>query len=372
MSQLGNVLVIGGCGFLGHHIVDALQNRPGTTVSVFDLSVQRNRFPGISYHSGDICSRSDVSNVLEIEKPSVIIHTASPKPLMLTAMSLYERVNIEGTKNLLDCAIDCGYVRAFVYTSSASVVHDARSDMMLADETYPILRMPEQREPYSHTKGIADEMVLAANRSMTSGKGDDQYMLTCSIRPAAIFGYGDDGLVQSIAGAAKAGKGRFQIGPGNNTWDVTYVVNVAESHLLAAEALLQATRSDVPADMRVEGEAFIITNGEPVHFWTFSRAIGAAAGYPTAHADIRVVPIWLALWIAIVREWIIWLVSFGKRAPRSNRQAIAYTCMTRTYNIDKARKRLKYEPRISMEEAVSLCGKVWKQNELPAEGKKSK
>jgi len=86
---------------------------------------------------------------------------------------------------------------------------------------------------------------------------------------------------------AEAGKNRFQIGSGDNLFDWTYVGNVARAHILAAKVLLlqssSASRTTLP---RVDGEAFFITNGDPMPFWDFVRAIGDAAGFPVNRKDL--------------------------------------------------------------------------------------
>lgn len=96
---LGNVLVIGGCGFLGSSIVSLLQSTYTSSISVLDLTTTRNRHasPSISYHDGDITSLSSLLSIFEQLKPAVVIHTASPT-LVGGSKALYQKVNVEGTR----------------------------------------------------------------------------------------------------------------------------------------------------------------------------------------------------------------------------------------------------------------------------------
>lgn len=66
-------------------------------------------------------------------------------------------------------------MKAFVYTSSASVIHDAVSHLIEADESFPLVYLPEQKEIYSHMKALADQLVLDANSPIKGG------MLTAAI-----------------------------------------------------------------------------------------------------------------------------------------------------------------------------------------------
>lgn len=344
---LGSVLVVGGCGFVGRHIVSQLLESYSAQVSVFDLRVDRDCFPSVSYYTGDITSSEDVRSVLETVKPQVIIHTASPLALGDHLRPLYEKVNVHGTRNLLDCAGEVGCVKAFVFTSSSSVVHDSVSDLNNVDESLPVLRRPVQHNVYAETKGIADELVLAANRKYGN-------MLTVCLRPAGIFG---EGVQQSIPGFLEVydrGLWRVQLGDNRNLFDFTYVGNVAYAHILAVTALLNAHAQSTPpsSGARVDGEAFYITNDQPYKFWDFTRAVWAAAGHQVDPKDIWVIPNGLGLFIATLVEWIYWLIFLGKKKPNLTRAVFVYSTLNRTYCINKAKLRLGYRPQVGMEEAI--------------------
>jgi len=337
------VLVVGDCGFLGHHVVSQLLESHAL-VSVLDFKLDRNRVHGVEYHSADISIKANVETVLATVRPQVIIHTVSPVTLS-TNTALY-RVNVDGTRNLLECARSIKTVKAFIYTSSASVVHDSISDLIDADEFFTVLYLPDQKEIYSHTKALAEDLVRAAN-----GSGDG--MLTVCLRPAGIFSEGDPNTLRKMIENAQTGKNRFQIGSGKNLFDWTYVGNVARTHILAAEALLFRSSSVSGTTLpRVDGEAFFITNGDPMPFWDFVRAIGDAAGFPVDRKDAWVIPQHVGLALAMLVEWIVWATSLGKQASTMTPGGIRYSCLTRTYRIDKARTRLGYNPTVDMNEGI--------------------
>lgn len=98
------------------------------------------------------------------------------------------------------------------------------------------------------------------------------------------------------------------------------------------------------------GQVFFITNGEPLPFWDFPRALWrlmAPGEYPS-RGNI-VLPKTVGLVVATLSEWWGWLV--GKE-PTFTRFKVTYTCAIRYYNIEKARRLLGYEPQVGLEEGI--------------------
>jgi sterol-4alpha-carboxylate 3-dehydrogenase (decarboxylating) len=346
VQSLGKVVVIGGCGFLGHHIVNLIVSRhPQTAVSVLDVRTTNNRHASstVSYHDGDITDYDAVLELFQRIKPDAVIHTASPTAFLPN--EIHEKVNVGGTKNLLKAAQEVG-VKAFVYTSSASVSLNPKIDVRNADETWPYVTGSAQPEYYTTTKAYAEMAVLAANRK-------PETFLTAAIRPAGIFGEGDVQIIPPMILAFKRGQTKFQVGDNNNTlFDWTYVENIAHGHLLALSALLATHRMapTMPLDTeRVDGEAFIISNGQPVYFWDFARAVWHEAGDRLPLEKVWVLPVGFAFVVGAILEWIFWAMN---RKPGLTRSQVRYSTMPKYYNIDKAKKRLGYEPTVDMKEGV--------------------
>jgi sterol-4alpha-carboxylate 3-dehydrogenase (decarboxylating) len=154
--ELGSVMVIGGCGFLGHHVVRLLLRDYSCSVSVVDLRCTRNRRPdsdGVSYFEADITDADTLETIFSKVKPDVVIHTASPAAQSNDSVShaLFKKVNVDGTAAVVKACQQTG-VKALVYTSSASVMSDNRNDLINADERWPLVRGKEQSEYYSETK----------------------------------------------------------------------------------------------------------------------------------------------------------------------------------------------------------------------------
>ena len=356
-SAFGSVLVIGGCGYLGSSLVQELRaSRSASSISIADIKLSPTRLPDVAYYELDICSQNAVSTLLNRIRPNVIFHTVSP-PAFGYDLAFYLRVNVDGTKNLLQAAKAVGTVKAFVYTSSASVVHEGMSDLVDADDSTPVVLLPRQKSTYTHSKVLAELAVLSANRSCESGGEGD--MLTVSIRLSGMFGENDPSSTKPLIDAAKTGKFRFQMGDGRNLFDRTYVGNVVQAHVRAANALLSVHGSpgtSIPSDQRVDGEAFLITNDEPTPFWETSRAIGAAAGHPTPAEQVKVIPKWVGLLLVAMMEWMAWIISLGRQDTTMMSAGIRYSMLNRTYNIEKAKKRLGYKPTVDMAAGIRKAG----------------
>ena len=355
-QPLGSVLVVGGCGFLGHHVVKQIISLklPQTRVSVLDISIDRYRMASVSYYRGDITSSEDVRRVYQETTPQVIIHTVSPVVDSHNAAS-YHRVNVLGTRVLLDEAQHMGFTKAFVYTSSMSVIHNGYADLVMADESMPVLLGSAQPNLYNLSKSIAENLVLDANRKHGN-------MTTCAIRPTSMVGEGDVQLLPALLRAYEEGKTKFQLGKNRNLFDFVSVRNAAHAHILAAQKLVSSSTTErLIGEDKVDGEAFLITNDEPYFFWDFTHAVWAAAGDKTKPEEIWVIPVRLGLFIAGFVELIFWILFWGSREPNLTRLKIRYSAMTRTFNIQKAKSRLGYKPVVSMAEAIKE-GVEWYQS----------
>ena len=105
--------------------------------------------------------------------------------------------------------------------------------------------------------------------------------------------------------------------------------------------------------LQVAGQAFFITNGEPLYFWDFPRLVWAQLdqyfpGRRTPRSLIKL-PKSVGLAAAAGSEWFGWLT--GKDVTFT-RFKVTFSCATRWHNIEKARRVLGYEPEVGLEEGV--------------------
>lgn len=361
------VLVTGGSGGLASQILRLFSHHGCKRLHSVDLRQSPCQLDGIAYHVGDLTDLEAMRQIFQHTKPDVVIHTASPK-FDAPSRTMYN-VNVEGTKALVQIAKASG-TRAFVYTSSASVVSDAKTDLSNADETLPVNLDDQQPEFYVYTKAVAETFVLSQNDRT---QGTTSRFLTCAIRPSGIFGVGDLVVLPGILDAYYRGQTKVQIGDNRNLFDFTENTNVAYAHYLAAAALVKSQKSLPEDDVRVDGEAFFITNDEPQYFWDFTRLVWGYAGDVTRSDQVWVIKKSWALLLAGLLEWTFWAFRLGE-SPLT-RTKVRLSCMTRYFCIDKAKRRLGYKPIVKLREglrqAVEDCVSRRKAEESVVAGRDS-
>lgn len=202
-------------------------------------------------------------------------------------------------------------------------------------------------------QALAEDFVLKYNGTSPSG------MLTVAIRPAGIHGERDTTLTKKLVEHGSKASPlvlSFQLGDNDNLFDFTYVGNIAYAHMLAAELLLATmkrieTKAVLPLDHeRVDGEAFNITNDSPVYFWDMARSIWALMDRYVEPEQAWVLPEGALTVIGGILETVFGL--FGKK-PRLTRREVRYSCMTRYFSCDKAKRRLGYVPYVPLDEGVA-------------------
>ena len=106
--------------------------------------------------------------------------------------------------------------------------------------------------------------------------------------------------------------------------------------------------------LQVSGQCFFITNGEPIYFWDFLRAMWKELGHENPTRRI-VVPSVVGLSLGTANEWSSWLMG---REPGFTRERVYYYNTHRWFNIEKARRVLGYEPDVGIEEGIKRTVEV--------------
>ncbi|XP_042520340.1 3beta-hydroxysteroid-dehydrogenase/decarboxylase [Macadamia integrifolia] len=339
-------VVTGGRGFAARHLVEMLIRSGKWSVRIADLGpsikLEPNEEQGIlgealrsgsaQYVSADLRDKAHV--IKACQGAEVVFHMAAPDS-SVNNHQLHHSVNVVGTKNVIDACIECK-VKRLIYTSSPSVVFDGVHGIFNGDESIPY--PPKHNDSYSATKAEGEALVIKSNG--TNG------LLTCCIRPSSIFGPGDKLLVPSLVAAARAGKSKFIIGDGNNMYDFTYVENVVHAHICAEQAL---ANEGVVAE-RASGQAYFVTNMEPIKFWEFMSLILEGLGYERPRIKI---PASVMMPMAyIVEQTYKMFASYGMRVPQLTPSRVRLLSCSRTFNCSKAKDRLGYTPIVPLQEGL--------------------
>ena len=105
--------------------------------------------------------------------------------------------------------------------------------------------------------------------------------------------------------------------------------------------------------LQASGQAFYITNGEPVAFWDYVLAVWKEMGHePTTRV---VIPSWLGMYLGSAAEWWAWLTG---RKPGFTRERVGYSSRHRWFNIEKARRVLEYEPDVGLVDGIRISAQV--------------
>ncbi len=246
MTSYRKVIVTGGAGFIGSHLVDRLL-RDGHDVLVLD-DMSSGRIENLAHVKDNrrlTINKIDVSNYDEIRNhfdgAEWVFHLAALADIVPSIQQplRYHKANVDGTVAVLEAARRSG-VRRFIYAASASCY--GIPDLFPTPETAPIRTM----YPYALTKYLGEQYMLHWNKV---------YQLPClSLRFFNVFGprsrtTGAYGAVFGVFLAQKLADKPFTVvGDGTQTRDFTFVTD-------AVEALVQA------AESQISGEIFNVGSG---------------------------------------------------------------------------------------------------------------
>jgi UDP-glucose 4-epimerase len=223
------ILVTGGAGFIGSHVVDRFVAAGHRVAVVDNLSTgSRARVnPEARLHVMDLRS-ARLADVFEAERPEAVAHLAAQAVVARSvADPVFDAsVNILGGLNLLECCRRAG-VRRVIYSSSGGAAY-GDTDVLPTPEDHPTL----PQSPYGISK-ITVEQYLRAWGEITGSRG-------ISLRYANVYGprqdgAGEAGVVAIFCHRLLTGQAPMIHGDGEQTRDYVYVADVAAANLLALE-----------------------------------------------------------------------------------------------------------------------------------------
>jgi nucleoside-diphosphate-sugar epimerase len=330
---VSEILVTGGNGFVGRHLVAALTSR-GDQVRVLALTTDDTTWlqrHGVAVYRGDICSPTTITPA--VHGVDAVLHLAAMSDIW-RPLSEYRAVNVAGTVNVCRAALTAGVTR-LVHMSSSSVY--GCGTRQPADESFPLRPF---RDPYPMSKAEAD---LAVQR-MIAGEG----LPAVIVRPDQIFGPGDRLHFGRMADRLRSGIG-VVIGSGNNRLPLVYVDDLVAGLLLAL---------DHPA---AAGRVYNITNDGPLTQLELLTSIAAEIGArpPRWHVPYSV------LYAAGGAAERMARLRGGSARPPVTRFGVAFYGSDWRNSIARIRRELGCTPMVPLREAVRRTASWYLQDHLP-------
>ena len=322
------VLVTGGTGFTGSHLVKRLL-RTGHHVVVLDkskgLEFDELVQEGAEVHLGSVTNPELVRGLAD--GAEIVFHLAAAFREINVPDSIYWDVNVEGTRNVMEAAKRQGVAKV-VYCSTQGVHGNVK--ISPGDENSPIAPADTYQLTKYEGEKIAQEYVLS---------GLDVVIL----RPTAIYGPGDPGRWLMLY--RMVSKGRFlMFGNGKANYHPVYIDNLIDAFELAS--LKNGT----------SGGTYIIGDQD---YYPLNELVTLVAG--AIDIDVRVIHL---------PFWPLWLGAAATEAafkpigvhPPIFRRRVDWFRQNRAFNINKARRELGYEPKVPLGEGLRTTGEWYREH----------
>lgn len=334
-----NILITGGCGYVGYNIALSLSRDPRVTVILYDIhdneSIKFSLPANIKIALGDICDQERLTQVLKEYTITAVIHTAGYGLFGTSNLPAFDditqRVNVEGTRSVLEACEEAN-VKALVYTSTLNVAFRGHEIINGKESDIP---KPDQGflDEYSRTKYEAEQMVLKRPSTTTMRK--------TILRLGGVFGPNEKAMLPRSITAIKSGllnlayclKSDLKI-------DLVHIDNVVQAHVKAVNALLCPGNS-CQADQQI----FSISDGNPTNLRYFLDPLNLALEGRFLNPLLEVPPIFIIM-IAGIFHALSKVIGKSFTLPfwgLTPMEAKKIT-VTHYFSIEKARVILGYQP----------------------------
>jgi UDP-glucose 4-epimerase len=232
------VIITGGNGFIGRHLVKKLiSTKPSALALISNLSriddknsADRNLQADTQFrtYTADIRDSEAISNIFRDERADTCIHLAAKISVIDSIQNPDEtmNINVKGTLNVLEACYNAK-VNNFIFASSAAVYGDVTELPILENETLRPL------SPYGMSKMLAEQHVLRYNKLR-------KIQNTISLRIFNVYGFGqstESDVITKFATRLSKGLPPEIHGDGKNTRDFISVDDVTEAILLSIRAM---------------------------------------------------------------------------------------------------------------------------------------
>ncbi len=321
------ILVTGGTGFTGTALVKRLREE-GHQVVALDykegLQCEALRALGAEVVIGSVTDPAAVKR--SMRGVEFVFHLAAAFRELNVPNSFYDEVNVGGTRNVLEAAIRAG-VWKFVYCSTCGVHGNVEHPP--AGEDAPI----QPADYYQRTKYEAEPLVKALAPAS---------METVILRPAAIYGPGDPERFFMIF--KRVAKGRFPMfGSGRTLYHPLYIDNLVDAFMLCIPAGAGNRREYLIADE---------------HYYPIQEIVEEVGRALDVKVRIPHYPITPVIVVGHVVEKLCRPI--GVTPPIFPRRVDWYR-QNRAFDISRAKRELRYAPRVSLSEGLRATGEWYRR-----------
>jgi len=227
MTAGKKILVSGGAGFIGSHLVDRLVEEGHQVVIADNLSTGklRNINPAATFHHTDITQQS-IHEVFHREQPEIVFHMAAQTSVVeSTKDSLKDcQINANGTLRLLEACKIYG-IDQFIYSSTGGALY-GNPKVTPCPETTPITPM----SPYGVSKYVGEQYIELFNRL--------NHLNYTILRYGNVYGprqdpHGESGVIAIFSQLMLDGKNPRIFGDGLQERDFIYVSDIVDANLKA-------------------------------------------------------------------------------------------------------------------------------------------
>ncbi|MEE8170179.1 MAG: NAD-dependent epimerase/dehydratase family protein [Phycisphaerae bacterium] len=210
-------LVTGATGLLGSHIVEQLRRRgrPARVLVRPGADCRWLQTQQVEFVEGDLC---DPKSLAEACTGATVVYHAAARVGDWGPWQDFVRVSIDGTRHLIDAAVQAGVTR-FIHISSISAYGHRNGDGLVLDETAPLGQNVYRWSYYTRAKVEAEHVVWDRHR-----KGLIEVSV---IRPSWIYGPRDRTSIARIVKLVRNRQAKM-LGDGSNRLKTVYAGNVAE------------------------------------------------------------------------------------------------------------------------------------------------
>ena len=321
------ILVTGGTGFTGKALVKRLLDESHQVVALDykeGLKTQELKDWGAEVLIGSVTDKSIVKKCMQ--GVEIVHHLAAAFRELDVPNTYYDEVNVNGTRNVLEAALDAG-VKKFIYCSTCGI--HGNIDHPPAGEEAPI----QPADYYQRTKYEAEPVV---NEYFAKG------LKTVILRPAAIYGPGDPERFFMIF--KRVAKGSFPMfGNGRTYYHPLYIDNLIDAFML----VMQEGKGD--------GEAYLIADDKYLEIEDLVRRVGKAMDIDVKIPHYPIMP------LVIAGHFFEKICKPFKITPPIFPRRVDWYRQNRAFKIDKARNDFGYQPKVDIDEGLRRTAEWYKQ-----------